>query len=138
MDVNFKMQFLADLKSLEDVMQFLRTEALRSGMEEKDIHKMELACEEAIVNIISYAYPEKKGNLEIACQKKGHRFEIQISDWGLPFNPIDAEVNPQTDKPVQDRYIGGLGIFLIRKAIDEASYQRNGDENILRLAFLIN
>lgn len=131
------MQFVADLSHLDSMMEYLHAEAAKSGMDERAIYKMELACEEALVNIISYAYPQKKGALEIACMKQGHRFEITIRDKGLPFNPIDAEVNPQIDKPVQERCIGGLGIFLIRKAIDEASYQRVDDENILRLAFLI-
>ncbi len=129
--------FPAELDSLEKVMLFLRQKAIGFGMEEKAIHKMELACEEAIVNIISYAYPEEKGKLIINCEKKGHRFEITIRDHGVPFNPIDFKINPQIDAPVQEREVGGLGIFLIRKAIDEASYKREGDENILRLAFLI-
>ena len=106
-------------------------------MGEKLINKIQLASEEAIVNVISYAYPEKKGMLWIDCEKKGQRFEITVRDHGLPFNPIDVEVNPQLDQPVQARKIGGLGIFLIRKAIDEVSYQRVDDENVLRLVFTI-
>jgi serine/threonine-protein kinase RsbW len=131
------MQFLAELDNLDQMMLHIRSEALKVGLSEKAIHKMELACEEALVNIISYAYPKKKGQLWIFCQKKGHRFEIEIKDHGAPFNPIVVEVNPQLDKPVNERTIGGLGIFLLRKTIDEASYQRSENENILRMAFLI-
>ncbi len=132
------MEFLADLNNLDQMMEHLRSEAIRNGMDEKTAHKMELACEEAIVNIISYAYPEEKGPLLIECMKRGDRFEIMLRDEGLPFNPIDVDVNPQLDKPVLERRVGGLGIFLIRKAIDEASYQRIGNENILRLAFALS
>lgn len=132
------MEFLADLSNLDQMIGYIRSAALHSGMSEKDIYKMELACEEAIVNIISYAYPQKKGKLSIDCVKKKQRFEITLQDEGTPFNPIDAEVNPQINSPLQDRRIGGLGIYLIRKAIDEASYQRVLGFNILRLAFLIN
>jgi serine/threonine-protein kinase RsbW len=131
------MQFIASLNNLDSMMEYFRAAAAQSGMDEKAIYKMELACEEALVNIISYAYPEQKGVLEVFCSKKGHRFEIIIRDKGLPFNPIEVEVHPQLDQPVQDRPIGGLGIFLFRKVIDEASYQRVNDENVLRLAFLI-
>lgn len=131
------MQFLANLNNLGLMMKYLRDEAIKCEMDEKAIHKMELACEEALVNIISYAYPEKKGTLEIICVKQGHRFEITIRDKGVPFNPIEVEVNPQLDKPIAERAVGGLGLFLIRKAIDEASYQRIEEENVLRLAFLI-
>lgn len=129
------MKFLADLSNLESMMRYLRSEAKLHGMDEKVQLKMELACEEAIVNIISYAYPEKKGPLSIICSLKGHRLEIILRDQGIPFNPIDAEVNPQLDTSVLDRRVGGLGIFLIRKAIDEAYYQRIDDENVLRLTF---
>lgn len=131
------MQFLAKFDSLDDMMQHIRAEAEKCGMEERLIHKMELACEEAIVNIVSYAYPLQKGALIIKCTKKGHRFEITLRDHGLPFNPLDAEVNPGIDKPVHERRIGGLGLFLIRKTIDEASYQRIEGENVLRLTFTI-
>jgi serine/threonine-protein kinase RsbW len=129
------MEFLADLSTLEEMMHYLRSEAARIEVDEKTVHKMELACEEAIVNIISYAYPDQKGPLIITCSLKGHRFEIVLRDRGIPFNPIDVEVNPQIDKPVLERSIGGLGIYLIRKTIDEAYYQRVGNENILRLTF---
>ena|ERR1700733_12061042 len=131
------MEFLADLSVLDQMMVYIRNEAVRSNMGEKLINKIQLASEEAIVNVISYAYPEKKGMLWIDCEKKGQRFEITVRDHGLPFNPIDVEVNPQLDQPVQARKIGGLGIFLIRKAIDEVSYQRVDDENVLRLVFTI-
>jgi serine/threonine-protein kinase RsbW len=131
------MKFLADLSTLDQVMLYIRDEALKCGVSEKAFHKMELACEEAVVNIISYAYPEKKGSLFVDCKRAGHRFEITLRDHGVSFNPIDVEVNPQLDKPMQERRIGGLGIFLLRKTIDEASYQRVNDENVLRLAFLV-
>jgi serine/threonine-protein kinase RsbW len=131
------MQFQADLSTLNQIMEYLRAEAVSCGMSEKAILKMELASEEAIVNIISYAYPEKKGILDISCSRMSHRFEIVIKDKGIPFNPIDAEVGPELDRPIQERKLGGLGIFLIRKVIDEASYQRVGDENLLRLAFIV-
>lgn len=131
------MEFLADLSSLDQIMHQISKEALKAGMQEKAIHKMQLACEEAIVNIISYAYPKKKGLLHIECKKQRHRFEITLKDQGVPFNPIDVEVDTQQDLPMHERRIGGLGIFLLRKVIDEASYQRIEHENVLRLAFLI-
>lgn len=131
------MKFYAELPQLDQIMAFLRQEAAKVCMKDKAIHKLELACEEAIVNIISYAYSDKKGELSVECQKNGQRFEITLQDWGIPFNPIEAEVHPQHNLPVQERRIGGLGIYLLRKTIDEASYQRIGNANVLRLVFVI-
>ncbi|MCH9625746.1 MAG: Serine-protein kinase RsbW [Chlamydiales bacterium] len=128
-------KFDANLTALDEMMLHLRREAKKFNLDEKTIYKMELACEEAIVNIISYAYPKKKGQLALECEQKGCRFEITIRDWGVPFNPIDVEINPQVDAPIDERHIGGLGIYLLRKVIDEVSYHREGDENVLRLVY---
>ena len=104
------------------------------GVEEAQIHKLELAAEEALVNVISYAYPEKEGTLSIKCDKNTARFEVTIRDQGPAFNPIEVYVDTDRDKPMNKRKIGGLGIFLIRKMVDEMSYRRDGEENVLKLA----
>lgn len=131
------MEFLADLSALDEMMGYIRTETSKQKIEEKAARKIELACEEALVNVISYAYPQLKGKIFIECARRGYRFEITLRDQGVPFNPMDVEINPQLDKPVHERRIGGLGIYLLRKTIDEVSYQREGQENILRMAFRI-
>lgn len=132
------MEFDASMKCLEDMMVYIRKQAYACGLDKHLIHKMELPCEEAIVNIISYAYPHGgSGKLKIDCEKNHSRFVVILRDHGVPFNPIDAEINPQLNQPIQDRKIGGLGIYLMRNVIDEACYQRLGDENVLRLAFQI-
>lgn len=132
------MKFIASLDVLDEMMVYLREQAQKAGMAASLKQKMELACEEAIVNIISYAYDNKAGEIEIECARVRGRFEITLRDWGTPFNPIDVEINPQFGTPIKERKIGGMGIYLIRKIIDEVSYQRNGLENILRLAFNLN
>ncbi|MCH9627602.1 MAG: Serine-protein kinase RsbW [Chlamydiales bacterium] len=129
------MEFKASVDSLAGVMEFIRKQAEANGIEHALIQKMELACEEAIVNIISYAYKKKPGVISVTCEKKGKRFEITLCDQGIAFNPIDVEINPQFGTPVLQRKVGGMGIFLIRKVIDDVSYQRVGKENVLRLAF---
>jgi len=129
------MEFDASLDSLSEVMDHIREQAEAREIPLPLIHKMELVCEEAIVNIISYAYKKKSGKITILCEKKGQRFEITLLDRGIPFNPIDVAVNPQFDLPINERKVGGMGIFLIRKTIDEVSYQREGNKNVLRLAF---
>jgi len=131
------MEFNASLDSLSGIMDFIREQSEVHGISISLIHKMELACEEAIVNIISYAYKNKPGKIGITCKKDGKRFEITLRDQGVPFNPIDVDINPQFDTPVHERKVGGMGIFLIRKTIDEVCYQREGKENVLRLAFII-
>lgn len=129
------MEFNASLDSLLGMMEHIRDQAEANEIPALLIHKIELACEEAIVNIISYAYERNPGKIEIACKKNGKRFEVTLCDRGTPFNPIDVTINPQLDTPVNERRVGGMGIFLIRKTIDEVSYRREGEINILCLAF---
>jgi serine/threonine-protein kinase RsbW len=129
------MEFNASLDSLLGMMEHIRDQAEANEIPALLIHKIELACEEAIVNIISYAYERNPGKIEIACNKNGKRFEVTLRDRGAPFNPIDVTINPQFDTPVNERRVGGMGIFLIRKTIDEVSYRRDGEINILCLAF---
>lgn len=129
--------FPATLSHLEQMIGYICDQAKNEGMEEKKVYRMELACEEALVNIISYAYSNSTnpGTLSVDCETVGQRFQVTIRDRGRSFNPFECELHPQTDLPIQERRIGGLGIFLIRKVIEEASYQRQGDENVLRLSF---
>lgn len=129
------MDFSAHLDNLAEMLAYIRNHGHELGVPEDVIRKMELACEEALVNVISYAYPNNPGKISLTCKKNGdHRFEVEIRDWGIPFNPIDVEVEIEKDKPIEDRKVGGLGIYLIRKTIDEISYRRDGEENIFRLA----
>lgn len=129
------MEFSAELKRLPEMMEFIQNSAFKAGVTEDKIYKMELASEEALVNIISYAYPEiDKKFLIIECQKSGNsRFEIIIRDKGVAFNPIEADIDVNLNQSIEDRKIGGLGIFMIRKLVDEVSYQRVGEENILKI-----
>ena len=57
---------------------------------------------------------------------------IQITDSGIPFNPLEKE-DPDVDAPVSERQIGGLGIFLVKKVMDTISYRREGDLNVIYL-----
>ncbi len=102
------------------------------GFDQKTIDKIQLALEEALVNICNYAYPEEPGSAEVSCKQDNSRFIIEIIDSGIPF---DMTSMPAPDLPssIEKRKIGGLGIFLIKKMVDEVNYRREGSFNILNL-----
>jgi serine/threonine-protein kinase RsbW len=106
--------------------------AREQGFDRKKIGRIELALEEALVNICNYAYPEEPGDVEVNCQEDDSRFIIEIIDSG---NPFDMTSLPAPDLPssIEERKIGGLGILLIKKMVDEARYRREGNFNILKL-----
>ncbi|MCF8358270.1 MAG: ATP-binding protein [Prolixibacteraceae bacterium] len=95
---------------------------------------LNLVLEEAISNIVFYAFPDKAEqqtvNIDINYEKG--EIEIVIKDNGIPFDPT-AKEKPDIDLPADQRPIGGLGIFLITKIMDSVNYKRDNDKNILIL-----
>jgi len=94
---------------------------------------LNLVIEEAITNVVFYAYDDKLPHLiDIDFELDGNEFTIVISDDGRPFDPTQ-KTDPDISLSVDDRQIGGLGIFLIRKIMDEVSYRRENKKNVLTL-----
>ncbi|MCM8826663.1 MAG: ATP-binding protein [Candidatus Omnitrophica bacterium] len=118
--------------SLYPAIDFIKNSAKELGFDNKKIYELELASEEVIVNIINYAYPSGTGEMEITCaplqDNKG--IKVEVVDWGMSFNPLDRPL-PNINAPIEEREIGGLGIYLLRKTMDDVSYRREDGKNIL-------
>ncbi|KAF0238617.1 MAG: hypothetical protein FD181_829 [Prolixibacteraceae bacterium] len=94
---------------------------------------MNLVIEEAVSNIIFYAYNDHyKHKIRITISLEKGRLTIKITDDGIPFNPL-AQEQPDINLPAEKRPVGGLGIFLISQIMDEMNYNRIKNENILTL-----
>ena len=104
------------------------------GFSKEKIHDIQLATEEALLNICQHAYPgEDKGDVEVTCEiKSDSELNIRILDTGIPFNILSLS-EPDLACPLPDRKIGGLGCYLVKKMADEVYYRRQGDTNILNL-----
>jgi sigma-B regulation protein RsbU (phosphoserine phosphatase) len=95
-----------------------------------------LALEEAVTNVICYAYGKEKGEekkIEITASVCENKLQFSITDYGEEFDPTQVD-NPDTTLSAQNRPIGGLGIFLIRQLMDEVEYKRENNKNILILS----
>jgi len=98
---------------------------------------MRLALEEAVVNVINYAYPVgEQGEVLINADTNGHEVRFTITDSGYPFDPTTV-LEPDTTLDAQNRPIGGLGILLSRKLMDSISYNRKDGKNVLSLTKFI-
>lgn len=99
----------------------------------KVVMNLNLALEEAVTNIIMYAYPPKQtAQIYLTAKEQDGRLVFILTDSGQPFDPTqvpDADVTQAAD----DRKIGGLGIFLIRKIMNEVKYERIDEKNVLTL-----
>jgi len=124
----------ATIDSLEKLMHFVSGFAGDHGFSTKKIYDIQLATEEALLNIFQYAYPgEQKGNVEVTCEMMSDsELNIRILDTGIPFDILSLS-QPDLTCPLPDRKIGGLGCYLIRKMADDVQYRRQGDTNILNL-----
>ena len=108
------------------------------GVEEKVAMQIKVAVEEAVVNVMKYAYPQgRTGDVTIEAAHNDQRLKFTIIDSGKPFDPTtQSEVD--TTLPARKRTIGGLGIHIMRKNMDSINYERIDDLNVLTLRKKIN
>ena len=104
----------------------------RLGVDKKIAYKIHLALDELLTNIVSYAYDHDHGEVEITYEvvKEPKAIVITLSDEGKEFNPLALD-EPDTSLSLEDRKIGGLGVFLAKNALDELTYHRENNKNIL-------
>lgn len=104
------------------------------GCEENCIRKIELASEEALVNIIEHGYKNSSGKIHIRiCECKPGVVELIFADYGPPFNPLKKQTSFNPLASLEERAIGGLGILFIRQYMDDVRYKREKEMNILSL-----
>ena len=106
------------------------TAAVMNLPEMPDDLRLRLAVEEVCENIANYAYPQGDGVLDVMAEKLKDMLELTLSDAGVPFNPLTQSA-PDTTSSVAERQIGGLGIFLARKMMDEMEYRHENGRNVL-------
>ncbi len=126
---------LSDLEKIRDAMENIGAEW---SIDAQTCMSVNLALEEAFTNIVNYAF-ENNDPREIVLdiKKQDDTLIFVIIDEGRPYDPTKTP-DPDTSLPAEDRPIGGLGIFLIRKIMDDVKYQRNGTQNQLTLIKNIN
>ena len=93
---------------------------------------MDLAVEEIVVNICSYAYQIPPGEITVRLEETEDALAVDFIDNGVPFDPLAVE-EPDVARPLQEREQGGLGILLVRRVMDEVHYRREKDRNCLRI-----
>lgn len=125
--------FVAKLDELYSMLEFIDQVARKADFGELDLGKIQVACEEVLVNVIDHAYKGKKGVIEIECMNcEPNGIEISVIDQGISFNPLHyKEVN--VSAPLEEREIGGLGLMIARHFMDDIAYERKGKNNILKM-----
>lgn len=124
-------------KAREILKAILQTSEI-SSCSLKDGMLLRLVCEEIVMNVTSYAYPEGTVDyLNVEIEKKNSRVIIRFEDGGVPFNPLEQK-KPDTTLSWKLRRIGGLGIFLVIKKMDDARYAYVDNKNVLTIEKVIS
>ncbi len=122
-----------DIHEIKRFSEFIKSAVGKLDIDASLAKKLQLAVEEAVVNVINYAYPaETKGDITINMLFNGHALHFQIIDEGVAFDPT-AKQKTDTSLSVEDRQIGGLGILLLRELMDSINYERTDGKNVLTL-----
>ena len=125
--------FHNDIQQIPQLAGFVESIAEEVHLDQSLAMGLNLALEEAVTNVIMYAYPAgSDGLVDIEAIIREGVLEFILSDNGTPFDPTAAKEADVT-LDVQDRPIGGLGIFLVRNIMDEVSYRRENGKNILTM-----
>jgi len=130
----FELEVDSKLESLSIVNDSITRVLKGIGAGERSIFEVQMAVDEACTNIIQYAYPEQKGTITLTCKLVNDEFTVTIRDRGKPFDPSSVPA-PDLHADVDRRRVGGLGIYFMRKMMDEVSYNSHtegGNELTMR------
>jgi len=130
--------FDAVLDQLDDVLAFVDEQLDLIDCPMKSRMQVQIAAEEIFVNIASYAYQPGTGKADILVEtaKDPRSVTITFKDRGVPYNPL-AKEDPDISLSAEDRPIGGLGIFMTKKSMDEMKYEYRDGQNVLTIRKLL-
>ena len=127
-----------DVQEVPLLATFIDTISEENGIDMMESMNINLAVEEAVANVMNYAYPKGTvGEVRIDASMVDGLLTITITDSGTPFDPTQKE-DPDINLPAEERPIGGLGILLVKQIMDTVTYQHTEGKNILTLVKKIN
>jgi len=116
----------AKLENLSVIADFISSSMSQLGID-ADVLEVQMAVDEACTNIIEYAYSGEGGIINITCDVWDNNFVVTIRDKGKPFDPSSVPP-PSLEADLEKRRIGGLGIYLMRKFMDDVSYSFDAEK----------
>lgn len=122
--------FDAKKENLDDVLAYVETELENHDCNMKTQMMIAIMVEEVFVNIASYAYPDNEGYAKIIMDFDDDKVSFTFIDSGIEFNPL-AKEDPDITLSAEERDIGGLGIYMVKKTMEDVKYERKDGKNIL-------
>lgn len=122
----------SDIGEIPGVSERLGEAMALQGFGPDEILDTQLAVEEIVTNVALHGYGSAQGEIRIAARFVPGEIEIRVSDTAPAFDPLSVPA-PDTGGDIDDRQIGGLGIFLVRQVMDTIAYSRDGNQNVLTM-----
>ena len=127
-----ELRIKAATENLDDVLGFIDGILEQNECSMKAQMQIDVAAEEMFVNIAHYAYSPNVGDAVIVCEVKDGAAVITFKDSGVPYDPL-KKPDPDVTLSAEERQIGGLGIFMVKKSMDEVFYEYKDGQNIFTL-----
>ena len=129
----YTFELKSNLSELDNLCRHLETFGQKTGLSKKFVFEVNLVLDELFTNIISYGFDDGCEHvIKVTITPENGGLCLYIEDDGKPFNPVEFEV-PDVSCSIEECKIGGLGIHIIRKLMDDICYERCEDKNILKL-----
>ena len=129
-----ELRLKATLGGVKEVLAMIDSELNAHHCPMETRVELDVAVEELYVNIANYAYAPDTGEalVRIVCEERPAACEITFIDNGIPFDPL-AKPDPDLELPIEERPIGGLGIYMVKNSMDGVYYERKDGQNILTI-----
>ena len=99
--------------------------AREAGFDNRAVYEIQLAVDEAVANVVHHAYRgAETGDIEVSCRLDEDGLTIEVRDWGTGFDPDTVE-EPDVEARLEDRTLGGLGLFLVNQVMDDVEFTCN-------------
>ena len=123
----------AERKELERVSAAIKALAADEDWSSDTLYRVDLVMDELVVNIMDYGYDDSDHEIDIKFTSDEDAVTIEITDEGRSFDPLNDTPEPDLTSPIEERRVGGLGVYLARTMMDELVYRREDNRNHLTL-----
>ena len=127
-----KITFDATLENVDKALNFINDKITDIPFKDKDRHHIDIAVDEIISNVARYAYGEETGKVSLKIEYDDTGLIITVEDRGVQYNPLEKE-DPDITLSADERGIGGYGIFIVKKVMDDVSYEYKDGKNIFKM-----
>ena len=117
------MRMKAVLENVPLAIECVTEWAQKAGFDERALYEIQLAVDEACANVVDHAYQgADPGDIEVSCCLDDQILTVQVRDWGTGFD-LTSVADPDLDAPLEERILGGLGLFLVRQVMDDVQFR---------------